>query len=173
MPNKESNPVESTQAQQSPKHCQCNPNIAKIISNEIKRIRSHALKSNKIDTETELLCVEFDYVLKQRLPPSTNNTNVLIDVHNRKTDFCHFRMIFIIVILIGIFIGALNSNLIDAVLGVRCFIPNNYLIWEATRPISDCSFCIGVQRPLILMNTSREEFSVSIYFRLKTRFHFQ
>lgn len=26
-------------------------------------------------------------------------------------------------------------------LGVRCFVPNNYLVWEATRPISDCRFC--------------------------------
>lgn len=79
---------------------------------EIKRIRSDALKSNKIEAETELLGVEFDYILKQRLPPSINSTNVPIDVHNRKTDVCHFRMIFIVVIVIGILIGTLHSNVI-------------------------------------------------------------
>lgn len=30
---------------------------------------------------------------------------------------------------------------ITFLLGVRCFLPNNYLVWEATRPISDCGFC--------------------------------
>lgn len=164
MTNKESNPVESTHFQQLPKHCQCNPIIAKIVRNEIKRIRSDALKTNQIDIETELLRVEFDYVLKQRLPTSTNNTNGPNDVNNRKTDRCHFRIIFIVVIVIGIFFGALSSNLIDVILGIRCFMPNNYLVWEATRPISDCNFCIGVQSPLIFMNISREEFSVSIQF---------
>lgn len=163
MTNKESNPVRTTtHSQQLPKHCQCNPNIAKIIRNEIKKIRSDALKTNKVNTETELLSAELDYVWKQRLSSSTNNTYVPIDVNNRKTDFCQFRIIFIVVIVIGILIGALNSNLFDVVLGVRCFMPNNYLIWEATRPISDCSFCIGVQRPLILMNISRDEFLVRI-----------
>lgn len=48
------------------------------------------------------------------------------------------------------------------VLGIRCFVPNNYLVWEATRPVSDCSYCRSVRRPLILPNMTREEFMVCI-----------
>lgn len=49
---------------------------------------------------------------------------------------------------------------INHVLGIRCFIPNNYLVWEATRPISDCSYCRNVRRPLILPNMTQSEFLV-------------
>lgn len=46
-------------------------------------------------------------------------------------------------------------------LGIRCFVPNNYLVWEATRPVTDCSYCRNVRRPLILPNMTRDEFAVS------------
>ncbi|XP_001352447.3 uncharacterized protein [Drosophila pseudoobscura] len=55
---------------------------------------------------------------------------------------------------------------ISFLLGVRCFLPNNYLVWEATRPISDCAFCKGVQGPLILSNLTREEFAPHAYSSL-------
>ncbi|KAK9881510.1 hypothetical protein WA026_016390 [Henosepilachna vigintioctopunctata] len=42
--------------------------------------------------------------------------------------------------------------------GVRCIVPNNYFVWEATRQISNCSFCINVSSPIILHNASKEEF---------------
>ncbi|KAJ8970156.1 hypothetical protein NQ317_003318 [Molorchus minor] len=50
------------------------------------------------------------------------------------------------------------SIIFNYFLGVRCLIPNNYFVWEATRPISDCSVCINVSSPLILPNISRQEF---------------
>lgn len=52
---------------------------------------------------------------------------------------------------------------IHFILGVRCFLPNNYLVWEATRPISDCRFCSSVRGPLILQNLTREEFAPFAY----------
>lgn len=52
------------------------------------------------------------------------------------------------------------SGLFDEVMAARCLLPNNYLVWEATRPLSDCSFCQGVTEPLILHNISREDFKV-------------
>lgn len=52
---------------------------------------------------------------------------------------------------------------ISFLLGVRCFLPNNYLVWEATRPISDCEFCKGVRAPLILANLTMEEFAPHAY----------
>lgn len=44
-------------------------------------------------------------------------------------------------------------------LGVRCIIPNNYFVWEATRPISDCQFCTNVTEPILLYNATKEQFS--------------
>ncbi|XP_055378423.1 uncharacterized protein LOC129610094 [Condylostylus longicornis] len=54
-------------------------------------------------------------------------------------------------------------EVVHFLLGVRCFVPNNYLVWEATRPISDCRFCSQVKGPLILQNLTREEFSPFAY----------
>lgn len=48
-------------------------------------------------------------------------------------------------------------ELLTFLLGVRCFLPNNQLVWETTRPISDCDFCRGISGPLILQNMSRDE----------------
>lgn len=63
------------------------------------------------------------------------------------------------------------------VLGIRCFVPNNYLVWEATRPVSDCSYCRNVRRPLILPNMTQQEFLVyktmlNIYIYILLRFIF-
>ncbi|XP_037933328.1 uncharacterized protein LOC119668358 [Teleopsis dalmanni] len=55
-------------------------------------------------------------------------------------------------------------EIITFLLSVRCFLPNNYLvIREATRPISDCEFCKGVNGPLILKNLTRDEFEPLAY----------
>lgn len=54
--------------------------------------------------------------------------------------------------------------IISYILGIRCFLPNNYLVWEATRPISDCSFCEGVTKPIILYNATKDEFKVRYFF---------
>lgn len=47
---------------------------------------------------------------------------------------------------------------IHYVLGIRCIVPNNYFIWEATRPIKDCNFCSNITEPTILNNITRDEF---------------
>ncbi|XP_023014905.2 uncharacterized protein isoform X2 [Leptinotarsa decemlineata] len=43
-------------------------------------------------------------------------------------------------------------------LGVRCIVPNNYFIWEATRPITDCNFCSNTLEPIILSNITKNDF---------------
>lgn len=70
-----------------------------------------------------------------------------------------FSIIFVLCLIIGI---PIVRFLLEQMLGVRCFVPNNYLVWEATRPISDCSFCEGIKKPLILPNMTQEEFLVTI-----------
>lgn len=57
-------------------------------------------------------------------------------------------------------------NLLTFLIGVKCFLPNNNLVSEATRPISDCGFCRGVEGPLILKNMTREEFAPYAYSSL-------
>lgn len=91
--------------------------------------------------------------------------------HNRSTIFNNSIYIYCIGFILGIgiltpIIGASLSYF----LGIRCLVPNNYLIWEATRPVSDCNFCRGVVKPIILPNLTKEEFMVNIfswnYFKL-------
>lgn len=53
--------------------------------------------------------------------------------------------------------------LVDNTLGIRCVIPNNYFIWEATRPVTDCSICENVTEVLNLHNVSRESFAEFAY----------
>lgn len=64
--------------------------------------------------------------------------------------------------LIVILCLIIGSPISEYILGTRCFVPNNYLIWEATRPISDCRFCEGIQQPIILGNMTQEEFLVRV-----------
>ncbi|KAK5642381.1 hypothetical protein RI129_008548 [Pyrocoelia pectoralis] len=74
-------------------------------------------------------------------------------------------------ILISIFIVIFSicyqcevfGSLFKQALGVRCIIPNNVFVWEATRPVSDCQYCINVTEPILLYNITREEFSKYAY----------
>ncbi|CAG9818916.1 unnamed protein product [Phaedon cochleariae] len=67
-----------------------------------------------------------------------------------------------ICLVILLIIGIVKFNLIlfcfYYFLGVRCIIPNNYFIWEATRPISNCDFCSNVSHPTVLSNISQDSF---------------
>lgn len=66
------------------------------------------------------------------------------------------------ILSIGIITPIIGASL-NYFLGIRCLVPNNYLIWEATRPVSDCNFCRGVVKPIILPNLTKEEFMVNIF----------
>uniref|UniRef100_A0A1A9ZB33 Cupin-like domain-containing protein n=1 Tax=Glossina pallidipes TaxID=7398 RepID=A0A1A9ZB33_GLOPL len=72
-----------------------------------------------------------------------------------------FGIMAFVVLLTPIFYETLTF-----LLGVKCFLPNNHLVWEATRPISDCGFCRNVDGPLILKNMSREELAPYAYSTL-------
>lgn len=55
------------------------------------------------------------------------------------------------------------TSLYKQALGVRCVIPNNYFIWESTRPLSSCDFCLNITEPIILYNVTRNEFAPYAY----------
>ncbi|XP_068618759.1 uncharacterized protein [Battus philenor] len=66
------------------------------------------------------------------------------------------------VALISVFI-AITSILVHNVLSARCLVPVNYLVWEATRPLTDCDFCANVTKPIILRNVTRDDFKINSY----------
>ncbi|KAH0554393.1 uncharacterized protein LOC123263394 [Cotesia glomerata] len=66
--------------------------------------------------------------------------------------------------IISIFFYNLSLNFsIHFVFEKRCFIPNNYFVWEFTRPVSNCDYCRGVINALIMNNLTREEFAPYAY----------
>lgn len=52
---------------------------------------------------------------------------------------------------------------LNAFRGIRCLVPNNFVVYEATRPVEDCSYCINVTEATILPNLTREEFALYAY----------
>lgn len=77
-------------------------------------------------------------------------------IHRENIIFSAIGIIFVIVVAVPI----VNYGF-GFLLGIRCFVPNNYVVWEATRPITNCAYCQHVKGPLILPNMTREEFLVS------------
>lgn len=56
-------------------------------------------------------------------------------------------------------VSVLSEDVRNAALGVHCVVPNNFLVWEATRPIANCSICQGVRGVVELENVSRVDFA--------------
>lgn len=65
-----------------------------------------------------------------------------------------------VTLLIALFIGYDVANVL---LGIRCIVPHNYFTWEATRALSDCTFCSNVTEPIELYNVTREMFEAYAY----------
>lgn len=70
--------------------------------------------------------------------------------------------ILVTLLLYGIFdTECFYTSVIKSFQETRCLLPNNYLVWEFTRPISNCDYCRGIDAPLILSNITKEEFRTS------------
>ncbi|XP_026762637.2 uncharacterized protein LOC113521323 [Galleria mellonella] len=70
----------------------------------------------------------------------------------------------LIIALVTIFIllaicGSFSNNIISS----RCLLPSNYLVWEASRPMADCTYCENVMKPIILWNITRQNFAKYSY----------
>lgn len=67
-------------------------------------------------------------------------------------------------VFLGMYFGALPFDRITkTVRSYRCALQNNFFIMEATRPLTDCSICKGVNSVLVLENVTREEFAKVAY----------
>lgn len=141
--------------------------ITAAISLEIGKLRQNVLKSNLIELN-ELCDAELKLFLNWKRQVHSANRNEC----NQKADRTFTAIAFIAITLFCLVIGLCNFNVAAYFLSIRCFVPNNYMIWEATRPVSNCEFCAGIQRPLILPNVSEAEFLVSILIEKKNVDHF-
>lgn len=119
-----------------------------IIRRRINTLNLKLLKTNLLTKKNLYDCIQNHMLITNKL-------------RKPKKWFCKHRFIKTIICLIFFaFIGLFSVVLIDICMGIRCILPNNYLIWEATRPISDCKFCIDIHRPIILSNITKHEFMV-------------
>lgn len=95
------------------------------------------------------------------------------EINNKNKRKSSFHNVFnnkklILVILIPLFYSIIVQKAsIDFVIkytqSTRCLIPNNYLVWEFTRPVSNCDFCRGVNSAIVLDNITKEEFEKYAY----------
>lgn len=116
---------------------------------EIDRVRKSIVKSNLIDI-FQLNEVEANHLLNWQLK---SNLRTINNVKKLKPERNGIAAVLLATICLLLY-GAMNINAVEYLLSIRCFVPNNYLIYEATRPISNCKFCINVKSPLILPNVS-------------------
>lgn len=111
----------------------------------------------------DLRDVQNDFIeINKLMLKSGFDQSELREICKNKKKVSNYRiyLLCVFIVVIGIFLSYLfETNFISYLLGTRCILPNNYFIWEATRPISDCQFCINVTRPIILPNVTREQFA--------------
>lgn len=140
--------------------------IPLTISNKIRKLRQHVLKLNQIELnelcEAEIRCY-FNWIHQLTTIDDKNLTTMAKSNAEKLCDDRKLRVItFFTSTIICLLIAIFHFNITEYFMSIRCFVPNNYLIWEATRPISDCQFCFGIDRPLILPNISQADFLVSL-----------
>lgn len=139
--------------------------INHIIRSKLKSLHDGLLESRSTVNRADLCMAYKRSVKSDRMNHPTTSSSQL---QNHSLQLVIVLSLIILSILFAIFI--IQPSL-SFVLGMRCFVPNNYLIWEATRPIADCQYCKNIDRPLILPNLTRSEFLVSVlcvsfsYFR--------
>lgn len=90
-------------------------------------------------------------------------TLTTIDAKSRTIFFVYMKKVLMtmlfVLLLYGILSGHLNTmNVMKSFRETRCLLPNNYLVWEFTRSVSNCDYCRDVEAPLILRNLTKEEF---------------
>lgn len=69
----------------------------------------------------------------------------------------------IIILLCALYEYNVFHTIHNYILGIRCIVPNNYFVWEATRPVSNCQFCLNIKQPIVLHNATKEEFAQYAY----------
>lgn len=122
------------------------------------------MKINKLTIQESFLILNKQLIDTGISVNKLKKTCVIRNKSNAKCANLSVVLVILLAIVISIYNGVSIFEVIIAhLLGTRCILPNNYFVWEATRPISDCQFCLNVSRPIILANVSREEFAPYAY----------
>lgn len=109
---------------------------------------------------------EIHNVLEHYLKLECSLEELQVSIFSRrqeKQEFNKKRIVLIVSLTFLLTSIIYQLNIFSFIFGIRCVIPNNYFIWEATRPISDCNFCSNVTKPVILHNISKETFNPYAY----------
>lgn len=125
------------------------------VRRKVHLLRQNVVQLNLINSN-DLTAAENEFYEQSKYHANGQNNGAQPYRSSKK-----FVIIASLVTLCIAFIAIHLNGMIGRIFGVRCFLPNNYLVWEATRPESDCQFCTGINQPLILQNISRDKFHVS------------
>ncbi|XP_078051106.1 uncharacterized protein LOC144477302 [Augochlora pura] len=125
---------------------------------------------NTIENVQEAFLVLTESFLKQGASlTELKSVSVRNNARHKKSSVFHYlcsKKVFLVLfapIFCTIFLKYLYIDIVKSVRGTRCLVSNNYLIWEFTRPISNCDYCKDVTTALILPNLTREEFEEYAY----------
>lgn len=118
-------------------------NATNVIRKQLKTAQTKAIKRG-IGGE---LLNQYNYICNIRLNEETKKSNRGL----------------IAIVLSALILLVLSVNFVNNILSVRCLLPSNYLVWEATRPLADCGYCQNVTKPIILWNVTRHKFSFYAY----------
>lgn len=129
-----------------------------FLDQELNGLETDALATHLVNGPE--LCEAVHEYIATTLPNNRQSIKSNETVYSSKADGLSQFAKICAVTIICLMVSSPIAFLVDYVMGIRCILPNNYLIWEATRPISDCTYCNGITRPLILNNMTQEEFQV-------------
>lgn len=77
-----------------------------------------------------------------------------------KSENCCQRHFLLFICICCIFLGIIfQSELFKS----RCAVPNNYLVMEITRPLTDCKICRGVDSVIVFENVTKATFAKYAY----------
>lgn len=133
-----------------------------VVLNQIKKCQKILLKSNLVQSTDLSKANITKYSLWKLQTSDKRNDSKFHNNTNSNPEHILGCIGFITITIICFVIGVLNFSAIDYFMSIRCLLPNNYLIWESTRPISNCEFCTGVNRPIVLPNITEGEFLVRL-----------
>lgn len=115
-------------------------NENRVIKKRLRTIQKHAIERG-LDG---VLLKQYDFITNYNEKVETKSSN--------KKLIAGISTAFVILVL--------SISFVNSILSARCLLPSNYLVWEATRPLADCSYCENVTKPIILWNVTRQEFAV-------------
>lgn len=87
----------------------------------------------------------------------------LIFRYNHEINTKGTKQTLIVIVFICFIVSVIGVGVINSILSERCLLPSSFVVWEATRPLANCSYCENITKPIILRNVGREDFKKYAY----------